>query len=1415
MGSKAKGPAFFALVLVAAFASLSSCLAPPSFPSGEGGGLLRISLLAPGPQATVPAGSQALAEFRCGEARYSTTAIVGPDSSLNAYPPFSGPFSVLIFVNAPGTRAAAYFTASEAAIPAGAREANVSLAPAGTVYGVTEIAGSGAQQCNVSAQCEGAPWAVIAFESGQDGAFARVLPSGNCNASLACGNGSGVSSFFVPQGRASLARLSAPLAGEQAIQQGAANVVLAVAVLAVLAFAAAFAYMAYFGRQKRDPFDELAEAIIPAQATPGTGFGKPHRQKALPLQAQVAKPSAGHAHARQQKPGPARGAKQPRQAKPWKKARKGGARLRAFPATAFLAAFLLALSGICMAQPGHADYSFGEVALRLEWLSANSTGGAAPLTGVPAMLAVRASNAGSQISEPSARATAIRFYDGGIGPEYGIGEVGVLASEALWLANGSVEKSLSWVPEKPGVHVLYAAFAFSPEPEPVGADGNAAQAVFVEPGPSEARPASLRIYAEPARVPLSGAPRDSILLRAELLDAATAQPIHGASCAAFAPDFASGEISLSWDGFSYFAPLGSSRLGVGVYNFTARCSREGYGNASASGFVAFNTAGGETVPLEAGQAEGGMRGMLFSSKSALSYPDRLRVAIERASPDDFVFARETVKVNGEAAEEFSPGALEWLFDVSQLSGDLLAITCDPPVQRANASYSPALSVMLEPVHGFCARRQPEVSITPGARSAEAGSTMSYEFAIADKDSPECGASRFAISVGNARQGWEYTAYPQSPLLNPGETASFLLTVTPRAGESPGDYKFKVEAESESGKSAFAEAWFSVTSGLMRSQLDARSAGASPALFFANYTDASGAQIGSCNLVSPLTGGNAVQMLQSGSVLGLEVAADTLPEGVYPYAIACAAPGFAPKTVYGSVRLTAGPRLPRPAITISPAIQSPSVGTPLSFSVKIHASGCSQAPIRLAASPPKGFKAELDRDTASGCGETIATLRLLPVLAMPGEPEWGSVYAFATGAPEAEARFIVAPEQADDAATCQSGAALESDSNAAVSGDPCFNWNDAHTYRLRPQGSAALYAMGKTFLQDCALPVEISVGTNSAFRPVFRASPDESGFFRASLSASGFSEVRLSSKCLMEESAVFVSGAQGAQAGISISSADFSARMAEGAPERAVVVLRNRGQADTGAYEVKAKARNGSRAIELGRATVISHAAGAEKRIELSFSPPPPGEYSLYFTAEKQDGANPSSVLAALEAGPVEVESTGGKLGFSVEIARGWNLIPFASGATLSHSCSVSSAQAFNPNGGQAFAQLGAENLSFASQADEAEFVSDNGPASSPKAAAAFGGAWLFSESQCALNFSAPLPGTGWRTLSPGFNLVAILPSDEGSTVGNLARDCALSGISEWDASSQRWAQVPAGRIISPGDAGSVLAMNARGECEIG
>jgi hypothetical protein len=100
------------------------------------------------------------------------------------------------------------------------------------------------------------------------------------------------------------------------------------------------------------------------------------------------------------------------------------------------------------------------------------------------------------------------------------------------------------------------------------------------------------------------------------------------------------------------------------------------------------------------------------------------------------------------------------------------------VSHASASVTVLVSTGCEPL-------PPAVSVSPLEIVAERNAPRSFELAVANRDSEECGATSFAVTAG-VPAGWSAEIDDATLELAPGDEASVRVTVTAVAA-SPGEY----------------------------------------------------------------------------------------------------------------------------------------------------------------------------------------------------------------------------------------------------------------------------------------------------------------------------------------------------------------------------------------------------------------------------------------------------------------------------------------------------------------------------------------------------------------------------------------------------------------------------------------------------
>jgi|GEM_PF-3054358 len=1437
----------FALLFINTLCAIS----PPAFP-GQGKEFV-FNFYAPSSSIQTIQGTIALLEIRFRNTTLNSSAIINENGSAKFYLPFNDSFMLSAYVDDPSTPAETDFISNLIKINADENTTNIQLVPAGIVFGFVATESGEVVNAHISAQCSNYSDLNISSPSDENGAFRISLPEGECVLHASNGDLFGNSHALIRKGEVTTANIFLEHLPEPKSNQtdtSLAPVALAIAfILAIAIFNLYFKRKSGKGNEGKTIHSIIAVLLILSAFADAANVTKTSLSQihAFDLKEELGfVPNArqvlvfGHISSTSS----CNGTVAVEFSDDGKRFVQVGLaevvsgsgfsiRLEAPGAHRF---YTIRSDKCILNQTTINIVEFPDLVISSLRVSTSDSSGEIK-TGAPLTISANVSNIGGAFDANTT--LMLRFYEEKIDSQHLIGEIQLKPPIAAQIGKEGVEENISWVPKTTGPRVIYAHI--NDYPELKGAESSeennwASTGVFVNPGASESRKAVVVVSTHPSFIELGSTVREQILLQASYIDSLTQQPILNANCTAHAPSFSETDIPLYSNGTDYMAVLNTSNLGIGVYGFSVSCSREGYIPSSSSGFIPFITSGSHIVDLI--QSNDAANGLMTISAQALGAPKGLRVIVERFSKDDIGIRADSVKINNYQSIQFftdgfqdngrywlKEGATraEWLFDIDSIQSDTLSIKFDYALGR-NTSGSPRVSVRLVPVSGTCFRKKPEVFLTPAAQSGEVATPLYFQLTVINRDSEECGPSTFSFSVPAPRAGWRYEFFPSQIVVSPGKVNSSIITVTSPEGELPGDYLFKIDANSSVGlwasesETAQASATYTVSSPRKRSFLNVSVDGISPLIFTARYTDYEGNKIGTCKLYSPLVGEKSIEMFAGDNSFKLIVPTDSILPGNYPYIISCEAQGFNTKTFTGNVSISKGPTIKRPRLEITPIAQSPSDNKPASFAIHIIPEGCMYNTIKLIVQPPQGFNASLDRDTAPGCGETVATLLLTPVGARATFPVWGSVTASAPDTQTATAYFIINPPgQHAETVSCASGKALESSSNFALSGDPCWNWNDAQTYNITANASNRLFITGKTFLSNCTSPIIIKIGNESASNTIASIPANNSNWFNYAFSGHVFTNLSIASACLIGASAVTITFPQEeALPDLFIPSAVFNARLTEGVEEDVIVTIRNSGATTYSSYTVSVGIvdSDGTKTT-LATKTIYSHAGGADKEVEIRFIPPAQGRYTLFFKADSAGEILESNESNnELSVGIVEIVRQANKLHISHQINKGWNVIPFINGAKYTHTCFLTDAAAFNPSD-NSFMPLNTSTLSFQSPSDAQIFTEQHGTSLRPKTCAALGGAWVFSQAQCQVSIDAPVaPETGQRTLSKGFIFFTVLPQDAGNTINNLLSGCNSSLIAEWDSNLQEWRQLPDTTPLTAQDAGRVLLLDVHGECAV-
>ena len=167
---------------------------------------------------------------------------------------------------------------------------------------------------------------------------------------------------------------------------------------------------------------------------------------------------------------------------------------------------------------------------------------------------------------------------------------------------------------------------------------------------------------------------------------------------------------------------------------------------------------------------------------------------------------------------------------------------------------------------------------------------------------------------------------------------------------------------------------------------------------------------------------------------------------------------------------------------------------------------------------------------------------------------------------------------------------------------------------------------------------------------------------------------------------------------------------------------------------------------------------------------------------------------------------------SVELSRGWNLIPYLSGIAPQSGCSyVRQAWIYSPVE-RRFIAANTGTLVPSSSQEEAAYSAAYGTFSSPRNAAAFGGMWAFTLRPCTVTYVLANQTSQSAPASAGWNFITVLPGQGGSTLQALDGTCTASKAYLWDAQRQKWNALADSAVLSEG---SVVAVKLAGNCQWG
>ena len=1074
-------------------------------------------------------------------------------------------------------------------------------------------------------------------------------------------------------------------------------------------------------------------------------------------------------------------------------------------------------------------------------------------TGVPVNITAVLSNTGGALAADPSSTIIVRFYDNVVSQQSIIGELQVNRSEAVWGEGGATEKTVLWMPPVLGPRTIYVSAYISP-PAPgleAGEENNiASKGVFIEAGPGERRSATVELSTAPS----SAGPgyEGQIALSAVYRDTLTRQPIIGANCMAFEEGNAIGH-QMGESEAAYHWSRDSMQPGVGIYIFSAECAKPGYVPAEGAAFLPVNSPGAQQVEVRLD--EGAFRGQIVTHRRALGSPlQKIKVRVERAGPEALAFGREGVMINNYPAVRIDTDAplrdgrywleqgssfIEWTFEMDRISGDFLTVSFEPEPVPARTTI---IAAFIAPVRTVCTRRQESVEIRPGEKSGEVGTPLYYEITVRNNDDLDCPPSEFLLRLNESRMGWRYEFASTHVPVQPGKSNVTFISVEPPLGEQPGTYGFRITASDPEGHSGprfqdlpFADASYSVSSPRLFSGLEAGIAGegalpAGPGAAFtlsARYYNLTNGSIGSCSVISGLVGAKGAPMRSNGThfLLGLDLS--RRDPGVYPFVIECEAPAHKPRAFTGNITLLPHTSPKRyPGVAAAPALQR-AAGSPFAFSVRTanreECNGSRQ--FAISASPPEGWSAPVESDApAIQCGsEAESIVHLSPPTGLqrglyfiPVSAAYSNGSEFSTTA----YALAAASQSQPDVLSCIFGDAEESAQGLESGGDPCLTWTGAHTYQLRLSGGEVTVA-GRTSGDNCSSTVSVEASEDgTSFAVAATVSTVSSADFSATFANRGYTRLRLADPvCGLARTALMYGTEPGSQSPeLSVASADFP-KMVQGSAAQVTAVIRNTGQSTYSSYTAGVALRTPEgETIPLAFRTIYSHAANSDQSVTFDFTPRVSGRFDLVVTAdyaneirEADESDNSLAIPGVAVSQPPR--------SISAHLLPGWNLVPFISGAQVSHNCTLSEAYAYDAKSGSML-QLDARSLAFASDGDADAFASLHGTSQVPKDAGAFGGAWAYSEGECELAYLLENASSqSWQPFSQlesgmGGSVVAVLPWMAGSTPAAAFGACGADAW-EWDPSSQGWARLSPSGPLAAGGAGKAAYLRAGGACRQG
>ena len=149
--------------------------------------------------------------------------------------------------------------------------------------------------------------------------------------------------------------------------------------------------------------------------------------------------------------------------------------------------------------------------------------------------------------------------------------------------------------------------------------------------------------------------------------------------------------------------------------------------------------------------------------------------------------------------DYTPATDSWL-DPQLAAGQSWTDPHSNVSLTVQSATSTALTVAVNYGAVPCTRANPSIAVSPPNPSAPAGGTVSYTLTVVNKDSAACPGSLFNF-VSTAPSGWQTAFVPESIALDPGQSASAVLTKTIPAGTPSATYTVDASASDGNRTSA--------------------------------------------------------------------------------------------------------------------------------------------------------------------------------------------------------------------------------------------------------------------------------------------------------------------------------------------------------------------------------------------------------------------------------------------------------------------------------------------------------------------------------------------------------------------------------------------------------------------------------------